>query len=324
MEYRKLGNSGLKVSALSFGSWVTFSNQVDAKLAQQMFGICLDHGVNFFDNAETYAHEQSEIVMGEALNALSHPRDSYCVSSKVFFGAKENPLPTQMGLSKKHIIEACDQAMKRLKVDYLDLFFCHRADPDTPIGETVWAMHNLVTQGKIIYWGTSEWEESQIREAYEFAEKYNLTPPTMEQPQYNLLYTNRLEKDYLPIFNDYKMGTTIWSPLAAGLLSGKYIEGVPADSRANLPGYEWLRKIMIETDNSKDRMQKIIDLKVIADELGVSLARMSIAWCLLNQNVSTVILGASKISQLEDNLGSMEVLKLLTPEVEKRIRAIID
>ena len=164
MEYRKLGNSGLKVSALSFGSWVTFSNQVDAKLAQQMFGICLDHGVNFFDNAETYAHGQSEIVMGEALNALSHPRDSYCVSSKVFFGAKENPLPTQMGLSKKHIIEACDQAMKRLKVDYLDLFFCHRADPDTPIGETVWAMHNLVTQGKIIYWGTSEWEESQIRD----------------------------------------------------------------------------------------------------------------------------------------------------------------
>ena len=323
MEYRRLGNSGLKVSALSFGSWVTFSNQVDSKLAEQMFGICLDSGVNFFDNAETYAHGESEVVMGKALAALSHPRDSYSVSSKVFFGAKKNPLPTQMGLSKKHIIEACDQALGRLKVDYLDLFFCHRADPDTPIGETVWAMHNLVTQGKIIYWGTSEWEESEIREAYEFAEKYSLTPPTMEQPQYNLLFTKRLEQDYLPLFQDYGMGTTIWSPLASGLLTGKYIDGAPEDSRVNLPGYEWLRKIMIESDNSKNRMQKIVELKVVSDELGISLAQMSIAWCLLNKNVSTVILGASKIDQLKSNLSSLEVVPLLTPEVEKVIRKII-
>ena len=248
MQYRKLGNSGLKISELSFGSWVTFHKQVDSKLAEKMFGLCLDSGVNFFDNAEGYERGMSEIVMGEALKTLNRSRDSYCVSSKVFFGAHDNPLPTQMGLSRKHVTEACNQALKRLQVDYLDLFFCHRADPDTPIEETVWAMHNLITQGKILYWGTSEWTAQEIEEAYEFALANNLTPPTMEQPQYNLLDRERFEVEYRPIFEKYKMGTTIWSPLASGALTGKYLDGVPEGSRASLKGYEWLRKHMIDSD----------------------------------------------------------------------------
>ena len=221
MKYRNLGKSGLKVSELSFGSWVTFNKQVDKNLAERMFGTCLEAGVNFFDNAEGYERGESEVVMGKALKALSNPRDSYCVSSKVFFGAKENPLPTQIGLSRKHITEACHQALKRLQVDYLDLYFCHRADPETPISETVWAMHNLVTQGKILYWGTSEWSAEEIIEAYEFAFSNHLTPPSMEQPQYNLLDRNRFEKEYSPLYKKYGLGTTNWSPLASGALTGK-------------------------------------------------------------------------------------------------------
>ena len=257
MQYRNLGKSGLKVSALSFGSWVTFHKQVDSKLAERMFGMCLDAGVNFFDNAEGYERGMSEIVMGEALKSLGRPRDSYCVSSKVFFGAYENPLPTQIGLSRKHVTEACNQALKRLQVDYLDLYFCHRADPDTPIEETVWAMHNLITQGKILYWGTSEWTAEEINYAYEFATRNNLTPPTMEQPQYNLLDRERFEVEYKTIFEKYKMGTTTWSPLASGALTGKYLEGVPDGSRAALKGYEWLRKHMIDSDRGQERMQKV-------------------------------------------------------------------
>ena len=220
MEYRRLGVSGLKISELSFGSWVTFNKQVDAGLAERMFGTCFDAGINFFDNAEGYEAGQSEIVMGKALKALARPRDSYCVSSKVFFGSTHPPQPTQMGLSRKHVTEACHQALERLQVDYLDLYFCHRADPDTPIGETVSAMHNLVTQGKVLYWGTSEWAASEITEAYEFAKQNHLTPPTMEQPQYNLLDRERFEVEYAPIFEKYKTGTTTWSPLASGALNG--------------------------------------------------------------------------------------------------------
>ena len=257
MQYRNLGKSGLKVSALSFGSWVTFHKQVDSKLAERMFGMCLDAGVNFFDNAEGYERGMSEIVMGEALKSLGRSRDSYCVSSKVFFGAHDNPLPTQMGLSRKHVTEACNQALKRLQVDYLDLYFCHRADPDTPIEETVWAMHNLITQGKILYWGTSEWTAEEINQAYEFAIGNNLTPPTMEQPQYNLLDRERFEVEYNPIFEKYNMGTTTWSPLASGALTGKYLEGVPDGSRASLKGYEWLRKHMIDSDRGQERMKKV-------------------------------------------------------------------
>jgi voltage-dependent potassium channel beta subunit len=322
MEYRKLGKSGLKVSELSFGSWVTFNTQVDTKLAEDMFKVCFDSGINFFDNAEGYDRGKSEEVMGQALKSINEPRDSYCVSSKVFFSSSPNPKPTQLGLSKKHVTEACHQAMKRLQVDYLDLYFCHRADPDTPIGETVWAMHNLITQGKVLYWGTSEWTAEEITEAYEFAEKNHLTPPTMEQPQYNLLDRKRFEVEYDPIFRRYQMGTTIWSPLASGALTGKYLEGIPEGSRATLKGYEWLKKHMIDSERGQARMDKVRNLKPIADELGVSLSKMSIAWCLLNPNVSTVILGASKVNQLKENLEALEVVPLLTEDVQRKLAGI--
>ena len=322
MKYRRLGKSGLKVSELSFGSWVTFNKQVDSKLAEKMFGICFDAGINFFDNAEGYEAGESEIVMGNALKSLNRPRDSYCVSSKVFFGSNKNPTPTQIGLSRKHVTEACHQAMKRLQVDYLDLYFCHRADPETPIGETVWAMHNLVTQGKILYWGTSEWTADEISEAYEFAFENNLTPPTMEQPQYNLLDRKRFEIEYAPIFEKYEMGTTIWSPLSSGALTGKYLEGIPEGSRASLKGYEWLKKHMIDSDRGKARMEKVYKFIPIAEELGTNLTKLAIAWCLLNDNVSTVILGASKPEQLKENIESLEVIPLLTEEVQNKLSSI--
>ena len=322
MEYRKLGKSGLKVSELSFGSWVTFNTQVDTKLAEDMFKVCFDSGINFFDNAEGYDRGKSEEVMGQALKSINEPRDSYCVSSKVFFSSSPNPKPTQLGLSKKHVTEACHQAMKRLQVDYLDLYFCHRADPDTPIGETVWAMHNLITQGKVLYWGTSEWTAEEITEAYEFAEKNHLTPPTMEQPQYNLLDRKRFEVEYDPIYRRYQMGTTIWSPLASGALTGKYLDGIPEGSRATLKGYEWLKKHMIDSERGQARMDKVRNLKPIADELGVSLSKMSIAWCLLNPNVSTVILGASRVDQLKENLEALEVVPLLTEDVQRKLAGI--
>ena len=306
MKYRNLGKSGLKLSELSFGSWVTFNKQVNSKLAEEMFGMCLDAGVNFFDNAEGYERGLSEVVMGEALSNLNHPRDSYCVSSKVFFGAHENPSPTQMGLSRKHITEACHQALKRLQVEYLDLYFCHRADPDTPIGETVWAMHNLVTQGKILYWGTSEWTADEIDQAYTFASENHLTPPSMEQPQYNLLDRGRFEVEYEPIFKKYGMGTTTWSPLASGALTGKYLNGIPEGSRASLKGYEWLRKHMLESDRGQERMQRVANFINLARDYDLDPSKLAIAWCLLNKNVSTVILGASTTQQLKDNLGALD------------------
>ncbi|MEM6582115.1 MAG: aldo/keto reductase [Pseudomonadota bacterium] len=322
MQYRRLGGSGLKLSALSFGSWVTFNKQVDAGLAQRMFGTCLDAGINFFDNAEGYEAGMSEVVMGKALKSLDQPRDSYCVSSKVFFGSKRNPGPTQMGLSAKHVTEACHQALQRLQVDYLDLYFCHRADPETPIGETVRAMHNLITQGKVLYWGTSEWSAAEITEAHEFAEKHGLTPPTMEQPQYNLLDRERFEVEYAPLYETYKMGTTIWSPLASGALTGKYLEGIPDGSRASLSGYEWLRERMVESERGQGRMQRVANLIPIADGLGTTPAKLAIAWCLLNANVSTVILGASGVEQLEENIAALDVLPLLTDEVQKQLASI--
>ena len=322
MNYRKLGASGLKLSELSFGSWVTFNKQVDAGLAERMFGTCFDAGINFFDNAEGYERGKSEIVMGKALKALGRPRDSYCVSSKVFFGAHEEPAPTQLGLSRKHVTEACHQALERLQVDYLDLYFCHRADPDTPIGETVWAMHNLVTQGKVLYWGTSEWTAEEIAEAYEFAHANHLTPPSMEQPQYNLLDRERFEVEYAPLYEKYGLGTTTWSPLASGALTGKYLEGIPDGSRASLPGYEWLRKHMVESDRGQDRMQRVRGLLPIAEELATTPSKLAIAWCLLNPNVSTVILGASRVEQLEENLQSLELMPKLTDEVQARLAAL--
>ncbi|MEP5566688.1 MAG: aldo/keto reductase [Halioglobus sp.] len=322
MEYRNLGASGLRVSELSFGSWVTFNKQVDHKLAEHMFGTCFDAGINFFDNAEGYEAGQSEIVMGKALQSLNRPRDSYCVSSKVYFGCHGSPLPTQQGLSRKHVTEACHQALERLQVDYLDLYFCHRADPHTPIGETVWAMHNLVTQGKVLYWGTSEWTADEISQAYEFAKENHLTPPSMEQPQYNLLDRERFEVEYAPLYEKYGLGTTIWSPLASGALTGKYLDGIPDNSRASLPGYEWLRERMVESDRGQERMQKVAKLLPLAQELGVSLSQLAIAWCLQNPNVSTVILGASRVAQLEENLKALEAGPLLTDEVLAKLTSI--
>ena len=322
MEYRHLGKSGLKLSVLSFGSWVTFKNQVDLKLAQQCLELAYDAGVNFFDNAETYANGESELIMGRALKSLGFARDSYCVSSKVFFGYRDHPQPTQKGLSRKHVMEACQQALQRLQVDYLDLYFCHRPDPETPIEETVRAMHDLVQQGKVLYWGTSEWSADEISAAHKLAREQYLTPPSMEQPQYNLFHRERVEKEYAPFYRDYGMGTTIWSPLASGVLSGKYSRGIPKDSRLNLPGYEWLRE-KYQNDEGRRRIATVEKLAAIAQELGMSTSQLAIAWCLKNPNVSTVILGASRMQQLNENLGALAQTAKLTPEVMRRVEATV-
>ena len=320
MEYRRLGSSGLKVSALSFGSWVTFSNQVSLKPAKEMMSYAYDNGINFFDNAEVYAQGESEKIMGEVIKDLGWSRDSYIVSSKVFWGGKK---PTQLGLSRKHTFDACHQALKRLQVDYLDLYFCHRPDPETPIEETVRAMNDLITQGKVLYWGTSEWEMPQIDEAHKIAKKLNLIGPTMEQPEYNMFNRQKVEVDFGYLYNEYGLGTTIWSPLASGLLSGKYINGIPKDSRANVQGYDWLKE-KFESPEGKKRIQITKELKTISDNLGITLSQMSIAWCLKNPNVSTVILGASKIDQLKENMKAMEALPKISDSVMKQIEKIIE
>lgn len=322
MRYRKLGSSGLKLSELSFGSWVTFGKQVDTGLAERMLGTCFDAGVNFFDNAEGYERGDSEIVMGRALRALARPRDSYCVSSKVFFGTAENPGPTQTGLSRKHVTEACHQALQRLQVDHLDLYFCHRPDPDTPVGETVWAMHNLIAQGKVLYWGTSEWPAAEIEEAFAFARENHLVPPTMEQPQYNLLDRSRFEVEYATLFQEHGLGATTWSPLASGALTGKYLDGIPEGSRASLPGYAWLREHMVESERGARRLEAVRALLPIAGELGCTPSQLAIAWCLLNPNVSTVILGASRPEQLAENLAAADWVDRLNPDIRARLDAI--
>ena len=311
MKYRNLGNSGLKISELSFGSWVTFVNQLKEKEAMECMSYAYERGVNFFDNAEAYASGESEVLMGNILNKLKWDRDTYIVSSKVFWGGE---LPTQRGLSKKHIHDACNAALKRLRVDYLDLFFCHRPDPETPIGETVYAMNDLMLQGKILYWGTSEWSSKEIKEAFKYAEKFNLRGPSMEQPQYNLLFRDRFEKEYKDIFKKYKIGSTIWSPLASGLLTGKYNDGVPDKSRFKVKGYEWLSDTMDEIDFNK--VKKINDL---AKKIGIKSSQLAIIWCLKNKNVSSVILGASKLSQLKENLNSIDSYDLLTDEIMNEI-----
>ena len=308
MEYRNLGNSGLKISCLSFGSWVTFVNQLTESTAMTCMSIAYDHGVNFFDNAEAYANGKSEILMGKIFKKLKWSRDSYIVSSKAFWGGE---LPTQKGLSKKHIHDACNQALKRLQVDYLDLYYCHRPDPETPIEETVYAMNDLITQGKILYWGTSEWSAAEIDYAFKVAEKFNLRGPTMEQPQYNLLYRDRFEREYAPIFEKYKIGSTIWSPLASGVLSGKYMNRMPNKHRFKVKGYEWLKEELLQ----EDFLPKLNRIKKVADELNVSMAQLSIAWCLKNKDVSSVILGASKKSQLKENLASLEVFNMLNEDI---------
>lgn len=317
MLYRRLGRTGLQLSALSFGAWVTFGQQVGRSQARDLLALAHDRGVNFFDNAETYNNGVAEQVMGDVLADLRFPRDSYCVSSKVFFGAYDKPLPTQRGLSRKHVMDACHQALQRLRVDYLDLYFCHRPDPDTPIEEAVAAMDTLIRQGKVLYWGTSEWPAEAIQAAHRIAQENHFYAPVMEQPQYNLLHRERVEVEYAPLYAAYGMGTTIWSPLASGLLSGKYNDGIPADARLNQPGYEWLREEVL--GHGKQRIDKVRALQPIADELGVSLAQLAIAWCLLNPHVSTVMLGASRREQLEQNLAALEVLPQLDVGIAQRI-----
>jgi voltage-dependent potassium channel beta subunit len=319
MQYRRLGKSGLKVSEFSFGAWVTFAKQVDENAAANMMALAYDHGVNFFDNAEGYEHGNAEIVMGEALKQLNWSRDSYAVSSKVFWGGEK---PTQKGLSAKHITDACHAALKRLQVDYLDLFFCHRPDLDTPIEETVRAMHNLIQQGKVVYWGTSEWTSQQITEAWGMARSLGMTPPTMEQPEYNLFARQKVEADFLPLYDLVGLGTTIWSPLASGLLTGKYNDGIPADSRINLPGYEWLKK-RLESQRGQEQLGKVRQLARLAGDVGLPIHHLALLWCLSNPHVSTVILGASRRSQLEDNLKAIDSREKLTPEVLAEIEEIV-
>jgi voltage-dependent potassium channel beta subunit len=321
MQYRNLGKSGLQLSTLSFGSWVSFSKQINDKVADELMGIAYDNGINFFDNAEVYALGESEKMMGRILKKKKWDRTSYVLSSKAYFGwrGKENK-PNQTGNSRKHLTEACNEALQRMQVDYLDLFFCHRADKTTPILETVQTMNTLIQQGKILYWGTSEWTGVEIMEAHRVAEKYGLIAPTMEQPQYNLFERKKVESDYSEIYKNVGLGTTIWSPLASGLLTGKYNEGVPKKSRLSLEGFEWLR----DRELNDDRIKKIVKLGALADKLGVSLAALSIAWCIHNPNVSTAILGATKKAQLVENLKALDVLPLLTPEIMEKIEKIMD
>jgi voltage-dependent potassium channel beta subunit len=319
MEYRRLGKSGLQVSALSFGSWVTFGKQIGDTTADELMSIAYDGGVNFFDNAEIYSRGKSEIVMGEILKKKTWSRSSYVLSSKVFFGFEEDK-PNQKGLSRKHIIEGCHAALKRLQVDYVDLLFCHRPDKNTPIEETVWAMNTLIQQGKILYWGTSEWANDEIMAAFVFAEKNHLIGPTMEQPQFNMFERTKIEKDFLLLFRDYGLGTTIWSPLASGLLTGKYNTAMPSDTRLTIEGMDWLKE---RTLGDQSRIDKTKLLDVLAKELGTTLPKLGIAWCVKNPNVSTAILGASKPEQLKENLTSLEVLPLLTNEVMEKIEIIL-
>jgi len=319
MLYRRLGKSGLQVSEFSLGSWVTFGKQVDESAALALMTTAYDAGINFFDNAEGYEAGGSETLMGQALAKLGWRRDSFIVSSKVFWGGSK---PTQRGLSRKHVTDACHAALRRLQVDYLDLYFCHRPDIDTPIEETVRAMHTLVEQGKVLYWGTSEWSGQQITEAWAVARDLRITPPTMEQPQYNFFVRDKVERDYTPLYDTFGLGTTIWSPLASGILTGKYNDGIPADSRVMLPGYEWL-KDQLASDEGKARLAKVRALAGLAARVGMPIHHLALLWCLANPHVSTVILGASRESQLKDNLSALDSRDKLTPDVLGEIEAIV-
>jgi voltage-dependent potassium channel beta subunit len=322
MQYRRLGSSGLQLSALSFGAWVTFGTSIGRGEARELIARAFDAGINFFDNAEVYSQGEAERIMGDALADLRLPRDAWCVSSKVYFGSAANPTPTQKGLSRKHVIEACEQALRRLRVDHLDLYYCHRPDPETPLEETVRAMDALVRQGKVLYWGTSEWSADAIRSAARIARANGLTPPTMEQPEYNLLHRERVEKEYEPLYKEIGLGTTIWSPLASGLLTGKYNEGIPEGSRLATSGYEWLAR-RLSTPEGQARLERAKRFSALAAELGEKPAQLAIAWCLRNPNVSTVILGASRPEQLRENLGALELAEKLDADVVRRIEAAV-
>jgi voltage-dependent potassium channel beta subunit len=318
MEYRRLGRSGIKVSVLSFGSWVSFGNQIDTGLARDCIAAAGDAGVNFFDNAEAYESGKSEQIMGEAIAELGWQRESYVISTKLFWGITEG-VNTRNTLNRKYLLHAIDGSLERMGLDFVDLLFCHRPDPETPIEETVWAMSDIVSAGKAHYWGTSEWSADEIRAAWEIAERHHLHKPVMEQPQYNLFERQRVQKEYARLYDDIGLGLTTWSPLASGLLSGKYIDGIPEGSRATLEGYEWLKDMLTDPD----RNEKVKALKAIADDLGCTLSQLSIAWCAKNANVSTVITGASTVAQVEENMGALEVLPQLTGDLMGQIKAAV-
>jgi len=319
MEYRHLGSTGLLVSALSFGSWVTFGDQVDEEAAYDMMHTAYEGGINFFDNAEAYGGGEAEIIMGNVLKRDAWNRSDLVISTKIFWGGRG---PNDRGLSRKHIIEGLNASLERLQLDYVDLIFCHRPDIHTPIEETVRAMNHVIDQGKAFYWGTSEWSAQQIMQAFAVARREHLIPPTMEQPQYNMFHRERVEREYAPLYKEIGLGTTIWSPLASGLLTGKYNQGIPEDSRADLEGYDWLRE-RFESEEVQQDIDKVIKLTPIAQEVGCTMAQLAIAWCLKNPNVSTVITGASKRNQLIENMESMNMVNKLTEDVMERIEEIL-
>ncbi len=321
MKYRFLGRSGLKVSALSFGSWVTFGDQVDEQVAYNCMVAAYDAGVNFFDNAEAYAGGASEEMMGNIIKKAGWKRGDLVLSTKIFWGGEG---PNNTGLSYKHIVEGTDAALNRMQTDYVDLIFCHRPDIHTPIEETVWAMNQVIQSGKAFYWGTSEWTAEQIREAYHIARREHLRPPLMEQPQYHMFHRERVEKEYAALYEDIGLGTTIWSPLASGLLTGKYNDGIPEDSRLALDSYEWLRKAILESEEGRENIKKVSKLAKLSDEAGLKLPELALLWCLKNPNVSTVITGASKPEQVRQNMQSLEKEHLLTENLMDKIEEILD
>ena len=320
MEYRYLGKSGLQVSALSLGAWVTYGGQVGEDIAFQCMEAAYEAGVNFFDNAEAYADGEAETVMGKVIKRAGWKRSDLVISTKIFWGGKG---PNDTGLSRKHVIEGTIASLERLQLDYVDLLFCHRADIHTPIEETVRAMNYLIDQGKVFYWGTSEWSADKIMEAWAVARRENLIPPLMEQPEYNMFDRRRVEREYAHLYDEIGLGTTIWSPLDSGILTGKYNQGIPKDSRLDLEGFDWLRE-GYESQEGKEKIQKVGKLMPIAEELGCTMAQLALAWCLANPQVSTVITGASKLEQVEENMASLEIVPKLTAEIMERIEEILD
>ena len=321
MEYRFLGRSGLKVSALSFGSWVTFGKQIDEDIAYDSMKTAYDAGVNFFDNAEVYAGGQSETMMGNVIQKAGWKRSDLVLSTKIFWGGEG---PNDQGLSFKHIKEGTEAALRRLQTDYVDLIFCHRPDKHTPIEETVWAMNQVIKEGKALYWGTSEWSAEQIRQAYDVAQREHLRPPLMDQPQYNMFHRDKVEREFTRLYEEIGLGTTIWSPLASGLLTGKYNDGVPEDSRLAMDDYDWLREQLLETESGRLKLEKVKKLAPIAKNLGVTLPQMALAWCLKNKNVSTVITGASKPGQVEENMKAIDAVERLDSDIMSRIEEVLD
>lgn len=318
MNYRRLGSAGLKVSELSYGAWVSFGTQMGEDTAYECMVAAYDAGVNFFDNAEAYAGGQAEEIMGKVFKRAGWRRASYVVSTKFYWGLNEGPNEYHT-LNRKYLMQAIDGSLTRFGLDYVDLIFCHRPDPNTPIEETVFAMDDIIRQGKAIYWGTSEWSADELRAAWEIAERHHLHKPQMEQPQYNMLHRARVEKEYARLYGDIGLGLTTWSPLASGLLTGKYNQGVPSDSRANLPGYEWLKNMLTDPG----RLETVRNLQPVADDLSCTVAQLALAWCVANPHVSTVITGASRVEQVSENMKALEVVPKLTTDVMARIDEIL-